>query len=231
MAQSEPAQSELAQLMEKIGEKYAVETVPLRIGGRELKILQFEDFESHIEELIEKKGVAIKDLPFWAKVWDSSFMLALYLGKLPVEPGQRILEIGAGIGVVGIYAALCGHDTTLSDIDEDSLRFCRANALLNGLPHLRVERIDWNSPDLTHPYEVIVGSEIVYDRSTYGSLVEFLRKALAPNGVIFLAKNAQLPTPTFFPELTKYFKFKQTTQKIFLEGEAMDIVLYAVRHK
>ena len=45
--------------------------------------------------------VACLDLPFWAKVWEASFVLAYFLGRQPVVPGRRILEIGAGIGVVG----------------------------------------------------------------------------------------------------------------------------------
>jgi EEF1A lysine methyltransferase 3 len=145
--------------------------------------------------------------------------------------GQRMLEIGAGMGVVGIYAALCGHNVTLTDNNAAALSFARANVLLNGCPQVQVRKLDWRQPDLPHQYDVIFGSEVIYDRQSYPALVEFLRKALTPTGVIFLSKNEQLPTPTFFPELTRHFKFKQTTQTLSGGGESLKIELYAIRHK
>jgi predicted nicotinamide N-methyase len=223
--------SELAQLMGRIEERYAVEVVPVKIGSKILRILQLRDFEKYIEEFVEAKEGSAMELPFWAKVWESTFVLSYFLGKQPVVLGRRMLELGAGVGVVGIYAALCGHHVTITDNNADALLFARANALLNGCPQVEVRKLDWRHTDLPHQYEVIFGSEIIYDRHSYGALVEFLRTTLTPTGVIFLSKNEQLPTPTFFPELTRHFKFKQTTQTLAGEGEATRIVLYAIRHK
>jgi 2-polyprenyl-3-methyl-5-hydroxy-6-metoxy-1,4-benzoquinol methylase len=224
--------SNLDQLMDQIKSKYDVEVVPLKIGDKTLKILQFKDFEDYIEKfVVESQSVDILDLPYWGKIWDASFVLAYFLGKQPVVPGQRILEIGAGMGVVGIYAALCGHSVTITDNNEDAILFARASALLSGCPQADVRTMNWTDPGLIHPYDMIIGSEVVYDRESYPVLVQFLRKALAPNGIIFLAKNAQLRTPAFFVELTKYFKFKQTTQTIRSDGESQQIGLYAIRPK
>ena len=225
------SQTELNSVMDRIGEKYNVEPMPLKIGERVLKVLQVKDLEEYLAELIEQKNVAPKDLPYWAKVWDSSLLLAYFLGKQPVVLGRRILEIGAGIGVIGVYAGLCGHSVTITDIDEDALLFAKANALLNGVSHVEVKRLDWKNPDLAEPYDMIVGSEVVYDRESYPALVRFLCKALAPNGMIFLAKNASLHTPAFFEKLAKYFEFKHTSKKVTADGETQEIMLYAIRPK
>lgn len=223
--------SELDQVMGQIESKYDVEVVPLRIGGKTLNVLQFKDFESHLEELIEGKGAGIMDLPYWAKVWESSFLLAFFLGNQPVVMGQRILEIGAGIGIVGIYAALCGHRITITDINDDALLFAKANALLNGLPHLEIRKLDWNDPELPECYDIIVGSEVVYTPRSYPLLVDFLQRALTSTGMIFLSKNADLNTPAFFTELIKHFEFKQTTQTVSTDGESQRISIYAIRRK
>lgn len=222
--------SELESLLEQIRRKYKVETVPLRIGGKEIQVLQMENLESYIEELIEKENAGIMDLPFWAKIWDTSFILAYFLGKQPIIPWQRMLEIGAGLGIVGIYASLCGHNVTITDIDEDALLFARANVLLND-SKAEVKKLDWNTPDLGDRYEVIFGSEVIYDRKNYPLLISFLRRALAPNGTIFLAKNTSLHAPAFFEELTKYFKFKHTVQTVRSGEETQQISLYAIRFK
>jgi predicted nicotinamide N-methyase len=223
--------SELDLLLGQIKRNYDVEAIPLQIGNKALKLLQFENFEDYLEALIETKTVGIMDLPYWAKVWESSFLLAYFLGKQPVVLGQRMLEIGAGIGVVGIYASLCGHRVTITDINEDALLFARANVLLNSATQAAVEKLDWNDCADIEPYDVIFGSEIVYDRKSYSALVNFLNKALAPKGIIFLAKDATLHAPAFFAELTKLFEFKETTQTVRSDGEARKICLYAIRRK
>ena len=223
--------AELDQLMEQIESKYRVETVPFKIGDKVLKTLQIQDYEEYLVELLEAKGVGIKDLPYWAKIWEASFVLAYFLGKQPVKEGRRILEIGAGVGIVGIYAALCGHRVTVTDINPDALLFAKANALLNGVSADIVQCLDWNDSNLSASYDVIVGSEVVYDRQTYPTLVHFLRSALAPGGMIFLAKNLSLHAPMFFAELAKYFELKHSVQTLRGGDEDEQVELYAIRPK
>jgi predicted nicotinamide N-methyase len=222
---------ELDELMERIGRKFSIETVPLRIVDRVLMMVQLKDYEEYILNQIEAEDPDVTAAPFWAKLWEASFLLAYFLGQQPVKPEHHMLEIGAGIGIVGVYAALCGHRITITDINEDALLFARVNALLNGLTDLDIRRLDWSDPGETRLYDVIVGSEVVYDRRSYPLLVGFLRRALTADGVIFLAKNADLPAPTFFVELTKAFEFKRTSQTLRMGGEAQEIELFAVRHK
>ncbi len=222
--------SEIEALLEQIKCKYNVDIVPLKLGCKELKLVQFTDFEAYIEELIETRPVGPMDLPFWGKLWESSFLLALFLGKQPLVPWQRMLEIGAGMGIVGLYASLCGHNVTITDIEDDALLFARANVFLNGAK-AEVKKLDWNTPQIEEPYEVIFGSEVIYDRKTYPLLVEFLRKALAPNGTVFLAKSTSLHAPAFFEELTKYFRFKHTVMTVRSGDETQQVTLYAVKFK
>lgn len=223
--------TEYEQLMEQITAKYPVETVPLKIGNKVLSILQMKDYEEYIINAVESRDLNVTEVPFWAKLWEASFVLAYFLGRQPVVAGQRILEIGAGIGIVGVYAAMCGHNVTITDINEDALRFCRANALLNGAPQATVMQLDWNDAAPFLPFDVIVGSEVIYDRRSYPLLVSFLDKALAPGGIIFLAKNADMPTPAFFTELTTRFAFKETTQSCHVDGDEQKITIYAIRRK
>ena len=57
-----------------------------------------------------------------------------------LAPGQRVLDLGCGWGLAGVYAALvCGaENVVMTDIDPHAADFARANALRNGVGGVRV---------------------------------------------------------------------------------------------
>ncbi len=223
---------ELNRILATLGSKYRTETVEVRIGSDTLRILQMADFEDYVGELAQRDYLTLEDLPLWAKVWEASFVMASYWAHQPVIPGRRILEIGTGIGVLGVFMASKGHRVTLSDINEDALLFARANVLLNGCERAAdVQRIDWNDTFVGEPYHVIVGSEVVYDRATYPALVRFLDQALVPGGTVFLAKNTQLQAPGFFAELVTRFAYKEKIIPFEGHDEISGVALYAIRRR
>ena len=63
----------------------------------------------------------------------SRFALRGLFSQLP-RWGTRILELGAGSGVVGICLAAAGFDVTLVDIDPVAVECARKNAALNAVP-------------------------------------------------------------------------------------------------
>ncbi len=232
------------EVMNHIQSKYDIYVESVNIGSRELKILQIKNLEDYVlknvERLLSKeetnfidneKLLEIMELQWWTKIWEPSFVLALFMEKIQPKEGQKVLEIGAGMGIVGIYSALCGHDVTISDISEDALLFSRANAILNNLPHLPIVYLDWRVPYIDRPFEMIIGSEVVYDRRSYQIMIDFLDQALAPGGTIILAKNKDLKTPMFFELLVKKFKFKEKIVKMSSDDGSMEVVLYAIRRK
>ncbi|MCX7822355.1 MAG: protein N-lysine methyltransferase family protein [Syntrophobacterales bacterium] len=236
------------EVMNIIRSRYDVEVESVTIGDRILKVLQIKDMEEQILDKLEKSITGdtlikhpgeltdevllqLMEMRWWTKIWEPSFVLALFMGKMPPVKGQRVLEIGAGMGIVGVYAALCGHEVTISDISEDALLFARAHTIMNGCPHVPVVAIDWRLPYTDRPFEVIIGSEVVYDRRTYDILVNFLDQALAPGGTIFLAKNRDLKTPLFFEKMVGLFKFKQKIIKLSGGDGLMEVELYAIKRK
>ena len=54
-----------------------------------------------------------------ARVWDSAIALSIWLtSNADLFHGKRLLELGAGVGLSGISAALAGADVTLSELGE-----------------------------------------------------------------------------------------------------------------
>ncbi len=222
---------DLKRILEDIQQDYQTEIVPITVSGRTLRCLRIADLDEIIFQLLSVNDYAATELPFWGKIWEASILLAAYLVAQPVVPGRKVLEIGTGLGVSGLFAAACGHEVTLSDHKEEILRFIRANTLLNNLDNVSIINIDWNNPVLQQRYDWVIGSEVVYHRPTYDALVEFLRQALKPHGTIFLAKSTSLPASGFFSRLTQHFKFKRLDKVMRSDDREFAISLYAIKRK
>ena len=73
--------------------------------------------------------------PYWAYVWPGGQALAQFLFSAPqTVRGRNVLDFGAGCGLVGIAAHLCGaKSVTFSDRDPLARRLAALNARSNGL--------------------------------------------------------------------------------------------------
>ena len=221
----------LKRIMDDIEKDYQTEIVPITVSGRTLQCLRVADLDEIIFRRLETSDDHMFDLPFWGKIWEASIVLAAYLTAQPVRPGRKILEIGTGLGVSGLFAAAHGHEVTLSDHTVAILRFIRANVLLNNLENVPIINVDWREPAGEEHYDWIVGAEVIYHRPTYDDLVRFLLQMLKPHGTIFLAKSTSLPADTFFAKLTQHFKFKRLDKVMRSDDQEFAISLYAIKRK
>jgi release factor glutamine methyltransferase len=57
----------------------------------------------------------------------------LFCRALTVRPGERVVEIGAGLGLAAILAARAGAHVVATDVVEAAVAAIRANAMLNGV--------------------------------------------------------------------------------------------------
>ena len=222
---------DLKKIMDDIEKDYQTEIEPITVSGRTLQCLRIADLDEIIIQGLESNDDNMFDLPFWGKIWEASILLAAYLTAQPVLPGRKILEIGTGLGVSGLFAAAHGHQVTLSDHTEEILKFIRANVLLNDLHNVSIINVDWREPAGEQRYDWIVGAEVIYHRPTYDDLVRFLLQTLKPHGTIFLAKSTSLPADTFFAKLTQHFKFKRLDKVMRSEDQEFAISLYAIKRK
>ncbi len=75
------------------------------------------------------------------------FGSVLLARHLPLRPGDVVLDLGAGAGLIGILAARRGHRVVATDLVPVYVECLRANALLNGVG----SRLEVRSGDLFDP--------------------------------------------------------------------------------
>jgi predicted nicotinamide N-methyase len=127
-------------------------------------------------------------------VWDSSFVLARYLEKsLPVHSltdQSRILELGAGLGLVGIAMAklLPNARIVLTDKHE-RLKLLQYNVHANE-SSAQVEGLDWdaNNPDIEgQQWDAVLISDCIWEPSLHDSLLHALEKVVNSSSTLIMA--------------------------------------------
>ncbi|MBI4793591.1 MAG: methyltransferase domain-containing protein [Deltaproteobacteria bacterium] len=218
------------QVLKRIRKKYKVGFEPLRIRDVELEILQVTD----LEQLLAGKDpfADVSSFPFWVKLWEASLMLADIMASLPCEPGQTLLELGAGLGAPGLVAAARGHKVTLSDYEPHILDFQRVSAAANGLTVVDFCMIDWKKPPELAPFATIIGAEILFRAEFFEPLLAVFKKYLAPQGTIYLAHDARRKSlPAFLDLAQKEYQVAVSARKMkSAEGE-LTIIINRLRRK
>ncbi|WP_217912915.1 class I SAM-dependent methyltransferase [Miltoncostaea marina] len=145
------------------------------------------------EDLIDEDDYARDErLPYWAELWPSARVLAerLAVGGRPATAGRRVVELGCGVGVPAIVAALAGADVLATDWYEEALAFTRHNAAANGA-RLGTLHVDWNAPPpalLDRPAaDLVIGADLLYEARNGGALAALLPRILRPGGEALVA--------------------------------------------
>ena len=129
-------------------------------------------------------------MPYWPYLWGSAPEMARLVLETSWNAGTRTLEVGAGIGLVGLAALTAGLDVTFSDYDATAVRLAVANAALNGFPRSDGLVFDWRNLELlgrTDPFPLILGCDVIYERQIHNPLLDVLDRLLAHDGVCWLA--------------------------------------------
>lgn len=123
------------------------------------------------------------------KLWPSSVAFAKMLtsGAMASQvKGCDIIELGAGLGGVGIAAALAGANSVLlTDFQPGSLALAEAAAEANGVGDIVSTRLlDWTSPPPTVEelggvtYDLVLASDVLYSRELTMSLLDVVASLL-----------------------------------------------------
>ena len=144
----------------------------VEVGARRLRVVH----PRAADELIDEEAFEREEfLPYWAELWPSAVELARALAERDLR-GLRVVELGCGLALPSIAAALEGADALATDWSEDALRFARANAERNGAA-IETARVDWRRPDALlrrAPFDLVLAADVLYERRNADLLLPLL---------------------------------------------------------
>lgn len=156
------------------------------VGGRRLRIVR----PRSAEDLIDEEEFAVDErLPYWAELWPSGRVLADRLEAADLD-GLRVVELGAGIGIPSIAAALGGADVLATDWYEPSLLFADENARRLDVP-LATMLVDWRDPPPAlldgGRFDLVVAADVLYEARNAEPLAALLPRLVAAGGEAWIA--------------------------------------------
>jgi predicted nicotinamide N-methyase len=172
------------------------ERVPL--PGGEVEVLRPPDADALIsEEAFEHEEF----LPYWAALWTSAVALAHDVSVRSLR-GKRTLELGCGLGLPSIAAALAGGRVLATDWSEDAVRATAENAARNGVD-IETLRCAWGEPDPIvelGPWPLVLASDVLYEQRNVDELLGLLPRLVDETGLILLADPGRVPAERFLRE-------------------------------
>ena len=169
------------------------ESVPLR--GAVLHVLRPRDAEA----LLDERAFEHEEfLPYWAELWPSGVALARRVAARALK-GARVLELGCGLGLPSLAAALAGGRVLATDWSSQAIELLRDNAERNDA-ELELEIADWAHPDALverAPWDLVLGADLLYERRNVAPLLDLVPRLLGERGELWLADQGRAPAEEF----------------------------------
>jgi predicted nicotinamide N-methyase len=168
------------------------------VGGRPLRLLRPRDGDAVLDELLAEDDPDEDRLPFWTQLWPSGTALARAVAGRPLA-GRRVLELGCGLGLVSVAAALAGADVLAVDRSPEAVTFTAANATRNGATvATAVCAFDQPEPLLAEaPWDLVLAADVLYEQRNVPVLLWLLPRLVGPGGEAWLADPGRNGLETF----------------------------------
>ena len=177
------------------------------IGKRQYTVLSVTNFDELYDQLVQKglehEDVADERIPYWAELWPSAVGLATHLVHHEhLLVGKSVLEIGAGLGLPALVAASVGASVRATDYLQDAVDFAKRNAAINGISDMHFETFDWRMAEGYEKFDVLLASDVAYERSQFEHLQRAFGHLVKADGLILLSEPNRYIAAPFLDELS-----------------------------
>jgi len=137
-------------------------------------------------------------LPYWAELWPSGIALARHLTALELR-GKRVLELGCGLALPSLTAALVGADVLATDWAPEAIELVTANAALNEIV-LSSAVLDWRLESASNAttFDLVLAADVLYEERNAAPLLRLLDGTMAPGGEALIADPGRRHAQVFF---------------------------------
>ncbi len=164
-------------------------------------------------------SLAEEHCPYFGVMWEAGIGLSQYLTREMCE-GKKIIEIGCGLGLPSFVASRFGGDVIATDFHADVPIFLKSNQEKNQI-HFKYEVMNWREhinkkeDDQFGQFDLVLGSDILYESQHPDQVAKALISLLKPNGKIILSDPGRAYVQRFISSMQSLgYPEKFSTEKV-----------------
>ncbi|CAN5885199.1 methyltransferase domain-containing protein [soil metagenome] len=210
------APRDLVALREELVRRFRTTTRSLRVAERDVELLS----PANADDLIsEDDYVADERLPYWADLWPSAQILANEVAIMRLA-GLRVLELGCGLGVVALGAAIAGAKVTATDYYDDALLFAEFNVATATGTTIATRMVNWvDLPADLGKFDVVLASDVLYEHRYAAMVADAIAKTLVRGGEAIVADPGRIALDEFLEECRDRGLTSEPDPRAYVDGE------------
>ena len=134
--------------------------------------------------------------------------------------GARTLELGCGLALPSLAAAIAGGRPVATDWSPQAIDLARVNAERNGLA-IEALRGDWAAPGALlerAPWDLVLGADLLYEARNGELLLPLLPRLVRPGAEIWLADPGRPPAGPFLAAAAEAFEVSSQPDTALPQG-------------
>ncbi len=220
-------------LRAELAQAYALAEATYRVANFSLRITSVADSYRLLERISPEAFVKDEQMPYWAEIWPSSFVLSNYLVREIGVAGQRGIELGAGVGLVSVALRKSGAHVFVTDYATEALDFIKLNALQNGIAldeRFQVLQLDWRDIRLKEKFDFVCAADVLYEQRHLLPIVLAVETLLKPNGTAYIADPRRQIAKGFVALAEEnQFSIQIHSRPIAFNQRTMEVDIYTLR--
>lgn len=212
--------------MKAIKIKYPTQIKQRKLGNKLYVMEVIRDLDEAIDLICdsmtpdEQLDPFAEDLcPYFGILWPAAEALSQYLNDNPeFVRKKKVLELGCGLGFPSMVASHLGAEVLATDFHPDVEEYFQRNCRHSSL-NIAYERLNWreDSADLGK-FDVVMGSDILYESKHPQEVARGLIKFLRPGGVVILTDPGRNYLQ-YFVDAMKQEGFQEEMTTLAIEGK------------
>ncbi len=213
--------AEMTALRADLERRFRTVSRTVQVGGKDVALLS----PANADDLISEDDYVMDErLPYWADLWPSAQILAREVRTMRLQ-GQRVLELGCGMGLVAASAVMAGAEVTATDYYEDAILFARLNVADATGRTIATRMVDWSRmPADLGRFDVVLASDVLYEPRYAAMVAEAIALTLARGGEAIVADPGRIALPEFREECEARGLESAGDARAYVDGEIKQTV-------
>lgn len=185
-----------------------------------------------VEDLGDEEFLATDErIPYFATLWPSAICMAERVMAGPSLAGQRILDLGCGVGAVGLAAARREAQVTFLDWEPRALDIVALSLRALRLPDQERVAADWRTAPPLGSFDRLLAADVLYEPRNVDPVAQFLARHLRATGEAWLVDPSRKTALERFPAaLRKHGLETRAQETLTPAGVRPVITLFRIGH-